>query len=302
MLTYSSKLSQAIKESTDVIHRNIESVKEDTGLIQTHVRTIESGVVGIRQEQDRAQHEKLMEWISPTDFPAQQSDFIARRQEGTGQWFHHSFEFTEWLHGPNKTLFCPGIPGAGKTMISAIAVDHLSTKVASDAVGIACVYCNYKVQDNQTAAGLLAAILKQLVHARLSIAEPVDHLHEKHANRGTKPSLEEIFGALQSVIIKYSSVYIVVDALDECSNRNQFLAQLRDLQSKTGVRLMVTSRVLPDIEHEFSAALRLDIWATDADVKQFVAGQTDRLPNCIKRDKLLQKMVQKKIMEGVGGM
>lgn len=284
-------------------------MKEDTGLIQTHVCTIESGVFGIRQEQDRAQHEKLMEWISPTDFPAQQSDFIACRQEGTGQWFHHSFEFTEWLHGPNKTLFCPGIPGAGKTMISAIAVDHLLTKVTkvtSDAVGIACVYCNYKVQDNQTAAGLLAAILKQLVHARLSIAEPVDRLHKKHANRGTKPSLEEIFGALQSVIIKYSSVYIVVDALDECSNRNgtrcQFLAQLRDLQSKTGVRLMATSRVLPDIMHEFSAALRLDIRASDADVKQFVAGQIDRLPNCIKRDKMLQEMVQEKIMEGVGGM
>jgi hypothetical protein len=50
-----------------------------------HIPTIKSGLVTIRQDQDHAQHDKLMAWISPTDFPAQQSDFIGRRQERTGQ-------------------------------------------------------------------------------------------------------------------------------------------------------------------------------------------------------------------------
>jgi hypothetical protein len=172
-----------------------QAIKDDTGFIRNCVPIIESGLNTIRQDQDRVRHNKLIGWISPTDFPAQQSDFIGRRQEGTGQWFLDAPEFARWLYGPNKTLFCPGIPGAGKTMIAAIAIDHLLKVMLTGVVGVAYVYCNYKAQTDQNAAGLLAAILKQLVQARRSIAEPVELLHKQHADRGTKPSLEEIFGA-----------------------------------------------------------------------------------------------------------
>ncbi|MCJ1471189.1 hypothetical protein MMC07_009837, partial [Pseudocyphellaria aurata] len=285
------KLSQAIKESTDSVQSNIEAVQNDLDVMQ--------------QAQGHAAHEKLMKWISPTDFPAQQSDFIDRRQKGTGQWFLDASEFTEWLHGPNQTLFCPGIPGAGKTMITAIVIDHLSNIARSGAVGVAYVYCNYKSYQNTV--GLLAAILKQLVQARPSIAEPIERLHMQHAVRGTRPSLEDIFKALQSVLTKYSSVYVAVDALDECSGQDgthrQFLAMLRDLQGgMKDLRLMATSRFIPDIVREFSAALKLEIRASDVDIKRFVAGQTYRLPQCIRRDDALQVIVQNKIVQSVDGM
>ncbi|MCJ1470496.1 hypothetical protein MMC07_009142, partial [Pseudocyphellaria aurata] len=291
-----------------------QAIKDDTGLIQTHIHSIEYGVDDIRQNQDQArqsqndaQHKERMKWISATNFPAKQSDVIAGRQEGTGQWFLDAPDFKKWLDGPNETLFCPGIPGAGKTMIAAIAVDHLlnMASVATGVAGVACVYCDYKAQD-QHAAHLLAAILKQLLQARPDLAEPVIRLHKQHANRDTKPSLEEIFVALQSVVVKYSSVYVVVDALDECSNqdatRGRFLAKLRDLQSKTDLRIMATSRFNLDIEHEFSAALKLEIRASNPDVKRYVAGQFHRLPRCIQRDNELHEMVQEKIMQAVEGM
>lgn len=261
----------------------------------------------IRQDQNSAWHEKLMGWISPTDFPAQQSDFIARRQEGTGQWFLDDPEFRKWLQGPNETLFCPGIPGAGKTMITAIAIDHLLKKAYSGLVGVAYVYCSYKAQVDQNTAALLAAILKQLVQAQPSIAEPVERIYKQHANRGTKPSLEEIFGALQSVLANYTRVYIAIDALDECPDqdgtRRQFLAKLKDLNHGIDLRLLATSRPIPEITNEYTAALKIDIRASDEDVKQYVAGQIyQKLPKCIQRDKELQDMVQDKIVQAVDGM
>lgn len=290
-----SKLYQAIKERTDMTYRNTEATK--------------SGLDAIRQHEDRALHEKLMGWMSSTDFPAQQSDLIACRQEGTGQWFLDAPEFTRWFHGPNETLFCPGIPGAGKTMMTAIVVDHLLQALWSGGdVGVAYVFFSYKAHVDQNASSLLAAILKQLVQGRPSIAEPIERLHMQHADRGTKPSLEEIFGALQSVLAKHSIVYVAVDALDECPNRDgtrrQFLAKLRDLQGKSRIdlRLVVTSRFIPDIVDDFSAALTLEVRASDEDVKRFVAGQTYRLPRCIKRDDKLQDMVQDKIVQAVDGM
>ena len=281
-----------MKECGDATRSNTELIRDHTSFI--------------RHEAGHTQHGKLMAWISPTDFPAQQSDFIGRKQQGTGQWFLDASEVAQWLREPKGTLFCPGIPGAGKTMIAAIAVDHLLNTVQSSTIGVTYVYCNYKAQEEQGTNNLLAAILKQLVQARSSLMEPVERLYAQHVNQGTRPSVDDIFNALLDVLVKFSAVYVVIDAVDECRDsdgtRRLFLAKLQDLQAKTDLRIMVTSRMIPDIINEFKTALRLEVRASDEDVKRFVAGQVQRLPRCIQRDAALQKMVQDKITEAVSGM
>ncbi|RYP10462.1 hypothetical protein DL764_000645 [Monosporascus ibericus] len=293
------KLSQEIKRSMDTIHRESEAIKDNTN-------SVRKSVDAIQQDQNRERHDMIMRWLSSTDFPAQQFDLIARRQEGTGVWFLNSPEFAGWIHGSKQTLFCPGIPGAGKTMVAAIAIDHLLRTMQSNTIGVAYIYCNYKAQADQTTTSLLAAILKQLAQARPCAAEPVARLHNQHADRRTRPSLEEIISALRSVLTIYSSVYVVVDALDECAykdgTRSQLLANLRDLQSKTDMRLMVTSRFIPEIETEFRSMPTLEVRASGTDVKRFVLGQIYRLPKCVLRDDELQGFTQDKIVEAVDGM
>ena len=281
-----------MKESGDATRSNVELIRNNTNFI--------------RHEAEHAHHGKLMEWISPTDFPAQQSDIIGRRQQGTGQWFLNAFEVAQWLREPKGTLFCPGIPGSGKTMIAAIAVDHLLKTVQSSSIGVVYVYCNYKAQEEQSTSNLLAAILKQLVQTRSSLMEPVERLYVEHDKQKTRPSVDEIFAALLYVLAKLSAVHVVIDAVDECRDsdgtRRIFLAKLHDLQAKTDLRIMVTSRNIPDIIKEFKAALRLEIRASDEDVKRFVAGQVHRLPRCIQRDAALQNLMQDKIIEAANGM
>jgi hypothetical protein len=106
------------------------------------------------------------------------------------------------------------------------------------------------------------------------------------------------------VLAQYPHVYIVVDALDECQNetRRQLCSKLLDLQKGADMRLMVTSRFVPDVEDAFRLASRLEVEASDEDVKQFVVGQIHRLPACIQRDVALQDLVQKRIVEAVDGM
>jgi hypothetical protein len=134
----------------------------------------------------------------------------------------------------------------------------------------------------------------------------VQRLHKQHANRGTRPSPDEVFSALRDVLAHYSTVHIVVDALDECQDsdgaRRQFLAKFRDLQAGHDVRLMATSRFIPEIVDAFNEALKLEVQASKDDVKQFVAGQICRLPRCIQRDLALQEIVQERIVEAVDGM
>jgi hypothetical protein len=300
-----SKLSQAIKHRVDTIYSDSQAIKDDTSHMRKDISTLGMGVGAIQQGQSRQQLDNILEWISSTDFPAQQSDFIARRQDGTGLWFLRSPEFSKWIHGSNPTLFCPGIPGAGKTIMAATTIDYLRRTLPSNTIGVAYIYCNYNAKADQNTTSLLAAILKQLVRARPSIAEPVTRLYDRHADQ-TRLSLKEILSALQSILTNYSSVYIVVDALDECQEedgtRRQLLAKLRDLQRKADMRLMVTSRFIPDIENEFRLALKLEVRASDEDVKRFVISQMYRLPKCIQHDTELRRFVQDKIVEAVDGM
>lgn len=189
-------------------------------------------------------------------------------------------------------------------MIAATAIDHVLDLTQKGPFGVAYVYCNYKAREEQDVSSLLAAILKQLVQGRLSAVQHAEQLHQKHADRGTKPSLDEIYSTLRAVVAHYPAVYIVIDALDECQedNRRQFLAKLRDLQAVQDIRLMATSRFMPDIEDAFGEALRLEVRASREDIKRFVDSQLYRLPACIQRNSKLEEMVQEEIANAVDGM
>ncbi|OBT95161.1 hypothetical protein VE01_07603 [Pseudogymnoascus verrucosus] len=323
------KLSQAIKSGLDGIYDNSEEIKIDLAVvrsqipaIQDSVGAVQESVDAVQQEQGRKKNQVLVEWISSANYSSQQSDFISRREPGTGQWFLDSPEFNKWLDEPSRTLFCPGIPGAGKTMVSAITVDHLR-KVADRALGdllavkmgntlhsglhgVAQIFCNYKTQSEQNTTTLLSAILKQLVQAKPSAAKAANTLYERHYDQGTRPSLEEIFATLKTTMMSFWTVYVVIDALDECADRDgtrsQFLGRLRDLQQDFDVRLMFTSRANPDIMSQFKSSLTLEIRASPADVKRYVRGQIHRLPKCVQRDEKLQGDVEDKIGEAVDGM
>lgn len=308
---YPSKLSQAIKTGLDEIYENSEELKLDMGVVRFQLPAIQDSVDAVQRDQERQKNQVLVEWISSAKYSSQQSDFIARREPGTGQWFLDSPEFKNLLAGNSHTLFCPGIPGAGKTMISAIVIDHLHTMAHSDRCGVAQIFCNYKTQSEQNTTSLLSAILKQLVQSNPSAAEAASSLYKRHSPNGTRPSLDDIFGALKTAMKTFVTVYLVVDALDECSRRDgsdqditpiQFLDKLRDLQHEFDVRLMVTSRANPDIVNQFKTWPRLEIRARPEDVKRFVSGQVHRLHSCVRDDDMLRGEVEDKIVEAVDGM
>ena len=121
-------------------------------------------VEAMRSKLDRNEDLEILNWLTPIDYGPQQSDFIQRRQEGTGTWLLHTTEFNIWLDRRNKTLFCSGIPGAGKTILTSIVVDYLCSKYQTNFnVGIAYLYCNFRQQQQQKPEDLLLSLLKQLV-------------------------------------------------------------------------------------------------------------------------------------------
>ncbi|KAK6496346.1 hypothetical protein TWF481_002371 [Arthrobotrys musiformis] len=218
-------------------------------------------------------------------------------------------EFKEWLEGKEKSLFCPGIPGAGKTMIASIVAGHLKTLRDQDAAqnvqtGVAFVYCIYNEREKQDSDDLLASILVQLVLGRPDIPEPIQKLYKSH-RQGKKPrlSLDQISEAITSITTSYSRVFIVVDALDECKDssvRNSLLSKLSELQAISDVRLMVTFR--PEAIQEDKIMTRLEIRAQKEHIEEYLQSQISRLPDIVMENHELQNKIKTHISDLTRGM
>ena len=115
--------------------------------------------------------------------------YISRRQEGTGQWLLSSNEFQKWVKRSKETLFCLGILGAGKTMITSIVINDLCTRFENDTnIGIAYLYCNFRRLQEQKPIDLIASLLKQLVQEQPSVPKSLEGLYDCHKDKRT-PSL-----------------------------------------------------------------------------------------------------------------
>ena len=260
----------------------------------------------VRYQEDQEQ-QAILDWLTPVDYLSQQNDSLRERQEGTGEWLLDSTEFKSWVETKGQTLFCPGIPGAGKTILTSIVVEELSARNQGDcSVAIAYIYCNFKRQKEQTYLHILASLLRQLAQGRHSLPENVKTLYARCKAKKTQPSTSDISAILQSIAAEYSRVFIFIDALDECQVNNglvtKLLSHISDLQSKYEVNFFATSRFIPDIMEKFEQNVRLEIRANKQDVQRYVEGHIYELPRFVRRDPDLQQEISSEISKATDGM
>jgi Cdc6-like AAA superfamily ATPase len=265
------------------------------------------GIDRLTERQNDLERVNILDWLTPNDYASEQSDYINRRQAETGQWLLDSLEFRKWLEKNGQILFCPGIPGAGKTILTSIVVDELTSRFRDDeSIGIAYVYCNFRRKDTQKVEDLLASLLKQLAQCRPSLPESVESLYVSHKDRRTRPLITEMSKTLQQVASLFSRTFIIVDALDECQTsagcRERLLAEMFNLKTKHRASIFATSRSLPDIVKKFDGNLSLDIRASAEDVGRYIDGHLLHLPSFVIRNLELREEIKSGIVKAVDGM
>ena len=289
----------------------VRAIRADT----MHIPDLTNGVqrlqVGVTYLQDRQEAEsiqKVVDWFSPLSFGDQHNDVLSRRCEGTGKWLFETREASEWLTSAGKaSLWCSGIPGAGKTTIAAIMTEHIEqTLIHDQSTAVACVYCNYKDKMVQTPANLLANIWMQ-IRQNGGLSSEVEELYTSSVAKGssTRPRLDDIIKVLKAEVDRHANIYVIIDALDECepAYRLRLLTELKALQPR--LKLMVTSRYFDAFGADMGIDTDIEILASDDDVKRYVderVSTSPRLGRWIAADSSLQATIKIKVIEAAQSM
>ncbi|KAJ6563613.1 ankyrin repeat-containing domain protein [Mycena vulgaris] len=288
---------------------NLKDLKDEHRIDHTYIAQSVRNVARTQEHyHDSAERQSIMEWLSPLNFFLRQGDILSARQPGTGQWFLENKLFQRWKSSTGKILWCPGIPGAGKTVLASIVANDLQADLESHGsiASVAVLYLNYKETDAQSPSNLLAGLWRQLVVDQ-PISSAVERLYSKHRERRTRPSLEEVHAILRNTVSGYYKTFIIVDAVDEYPEEQRDVLVRGLLALGPTVNLMLTSRPHVKIDHLVGDTdiKTLNIRATEDDIRRHVDGhifKSSRLSKHIKNSPGLRQEIESKIIQRSDGM
>lgn len=196
------------------------------------------------------------------------------RVVGTGAWIVNNPTFVDWRDNPEAphVLWAHGPEGSGKSVLTSHIIDHLMAKADYQKTSTAFVYFDYQNRDRQAYANVVRCLLRQLADSFQQLPGELEQCFRRH-NHATTPVADEL-ERISTYCVPYDRVmYVVVDAVDECSDGDQYrlCAFLGRLSVHKSVRLLITSRGYPQVVgDEFGKAPQIEVAAHPNDIELFV--------------------------------
>jgi len=255
---------------------------------------------------------QILEWLSPMA-PRERHQAVSNgRMDGVGTWLLHTNEFEKWHtsedQAVNPVLFCHGDPGVGKTYLrcvnvarlqyrwhakltqarkqSSLVIDTLCDTFDGSSVAVACIYCDFHAHKSQSATGVLAALLKQLVAGVEPIPKEIKEAFERAKGKvdGRALRLPEIHMMFIKSISSLRRGFICIDGLDEFPTKHR--PELWDslqyiVRECPNIRLFATGRphIRAEVKKYFPGYPDLSsIKPTEGDIRGYVTMRLEMDP------------------------
>lgn len=168
-------------------------------------------------------------------------------------------------------------------------------------------YFDFSDSHRQSVKSLVSSLLGQLSSQLPNLPSCVESLYDRYEENGHQPVDKELKAALVAVIEVFPDVYVLLDALDECTERDELMELLDELllQEIEGLHLLTTSRREREIEDGFHDHQPVQInleEQMDEDITLRIRGRLSkdlrlkRLPQPIKAD------IEVALRDGAQGM
>ncbi|KAI1366280.1 ankyrin repeat-containing domain protein [Xylaria arbuscula] len=247
------------EECSAAAHRHREAIG--------HWQDIGMGISGLQEAVREAQREKhrrkMIGWLCSVDPSRIYNVARGKHQSGTGDWLLESEKFQSWQKSPKSLLWLHGQPGCGKSVLSSSVIKQLQKEYSSNP-GSPIAYFFFSFSDRET-----QKVIKDL-----------DTYKEKHQS----PDMETLENALIDIANGFSSVSLIIDALDECPSINEerknLLESLHRIVAKMpdNLHIFLTSRLESEIRTEM-----YDTFAKRQDSFSYAMDLTSR-PEGVNRD------------------
>ena len=154
--------------------------------------------------------------------------------------------------------------GANQTFVSSCIINHLSRTQSS----LATAYFFFDGRDSQKELQLHDKLIRSLIwqfslKCGNGVPKVLADLHSHCGDGYQQPSLDNLHNVLQKILGGFSSAYIILDALDECSERDKMLDWVQTLilhkNESLGLHLITTSRPEKEIDDKFSSYHCIDL-------------------------------------------
>lgn len=239
----------------------------------------------VSEEQKR----RIIAWLQPADPEDHHTTALESHSPDTCTWILDDPSFQTWLQGDVPTIWVNGIAGAGKTVLISHVIQHLARDVCPDET-VAYFYFDHRETSRQNVRTSLATILMLLIRSNAVYFEAISPRLFNAEAAGRTAQINLLVDCIQHATQYFANVYIVFDALDECSDVEKFVETLARLgQDKdAGFKFLVCSRMnttiqdsMADVRH---VSVSLDKSRVQPDITTYVRRQ---LRDLVSRKKLL---------------
>ena len=208
-----------------------------------------------------------------------------------------------WLHGK---------PGCGKTVLSSTIIAEVHKTCLLEDVAVAYFYFDFNDAEKQKSDNMIRSIVKQLYTSLSKKHLKLESLFSSCNNGERQPSSYDLMQVLKDLMEGFHKTYIILDALDECSDVEKLLVNIEEIQNwqLTGLHMLLTSRRHMDIEDALKpltnskSRICIQSAAVDADIETYIRHrlQTDKKLSRWKNHTLAQEEIINALKSKADGM
>ena len=196
-----------------------------------------------------------------------------------------------------------------RLLISSSIINHLSKTQPS----LATAYFFFDARDSQKELQLHDKLIRSLIwqfslKCGNGVPRVLADLRSHCGNGYQQPSLDDLHNVLQKILGGFNSVYIILDALDECSERDKVLdwVQTVILHKNENLRLhlITTSRPEKEIDDKLNSYHCVDLVKTSGNhnIVAFVDYQLQNDSDLQKWDQKIQDKIKSTLIKQADGM
>lgn len=241
--------------------------------------------------------------FSPIDSSKRYLEVLRTRHAGTGMWFLNEKAVQNWRDNEKQLLYCPGMPGAGKTVMSSVIIEWLTQSFANDE-NIVTTYFFFDFRRQLTFYEILGALVRQIWQGApkkaYNWAQPIAPVDKSM-------KLEWMKSEFEARLSEFEKMFIVLDALDECSISGDSVRQLLDflfsLQQKANVNILATSRFNEEMANLFNGnGTIVEIEAKEEDIRAYIDHRAAYFSPFVAKKSGLLTYIRDEIVESSRGM